>query len=40
MVQDDAYTADLLPELVLIDLLKRVIDVECPAFDAASSILC
>lgn len=40
VVQDDAYTADLLPNMVLIDLLERVIDVQCPAFDAASSILC
>lgn len=40
VVQDDAYTADLMPEMALIDSLKRVIDVRSPAFDATSSILC
>lgn len=39
-MQDDAYTADLLPEMALIELLKRVIDVRSPAFDATSFILC
>jgi hypothetical protein len=39
-MQDDAYTADPLPEMALIDLLKRVIDVRSPAFAATSSILC
>jgi len=40
VVQDDAYTADLVPDAALIDPLKRVINVIGPAFDAWSGLLC